>query len=115
MRGHILHTEPPSAPGVIEPFNVRLDRLACKTINKMREMYITPHNRIKESNYKFSDYIIEDQPIRSRRKSLADKIDKYILKPRKHLNILKTEKSWDQWEPPTPIYTCTGKPEAKDN
>ena len=95
--------------------NVRIDRLACKSITKMKQLYNIPKDETKITNYKYSDYIIEDQPLRTRRRSLADHIEKYLLKPRNHKNILKKETDWEDWQPPPPIYTFSGLPSENDN
>ena len=95
----------------IEPMNVRIDRLACKSINKMKSLYNSiPKNENRVTRYKYSDYCIEEQPLRNRRRSVADHIDKYILKPRGHDNLLKKERSWEDWQAPPPIYTFSGLP-----
>ena len=98
----------------IDPMNVRLDRLACKSINKMNSIYSHPTNENRSISYKYSDYTINEQPSRSRRRSVADHIHKYILKPRNHENILKKETPWEDWQPPPPIYTFSGKPVSND-
>ena len=89
----------------IDPMNVRLDRLTNKSLNKMKEMYYLPKNQQREVMYKYSDYALTEPPIRLRRKSLAERIDKHILKPRYHRNFIKDEPICTDWQPPEPIYT----------
>ena len=76
----------------------------------MKTKYYVPKNSPTDVTYRFSDYVIEGDPIRTKRKSLAEQIDKYILKPRKHKNAIKEEILWENWKAPPPIYTHTGKP-----
>ena len=95
----------------IMPINVRIDYLANRCLNKMKEKYINKNNDISEVTYKYGDFKIEGEPIRTKRRSLADRVQKYILDPKKHKNIIKDEKSTSEWEPPDPIYSSTSNKE----
>ena len=88
----------------IDPINVRVSKLNNKMLNKMKELYHLPKNQERFICYKYSDFEIEAEPIRSRKRSLAQHIEKYILKPRATINHIKKEKSREDWEPPNPIY-----------
>ena len=76
----------------------------------MKELYYIPKNVNREIIYKYSEYSIEQEPLRSRRKSLANHIDKYILKERFQNNPIKNIKPLSDWVPPPPIYTGRGIP-----
>lgn len=89
--------------------NVRLDKLACKTLNNMKHKYYVTKNSPTDVTYKYSDFELEGEPIRTKRKSLAAKIEKHILKPRKHKSFIREERPWENWQPPPPIFTYTGK------
>ena len=94
----------------IDPLNIRLDKLACKVYNIMKTKYHVSKNSHTEANYRFPDYEIEGNPLRTKRKSLAEHIEKYILKPRRHKNAIREEILWENWKAPPSIYTHTGKP-----
>ena len=87
-----------------EPINVRIDQLANKMINKMKDLYYIPKDQPRLVNYKYSDFTITTPPLRSHRKTLVQKINKHILKVRKHKLLFKSEPSIANWSPPTPIF-----------
>ena len=89
----------------IDPLNVRIDRMANKALNKMKEQYHFPKNQVPTVNYKYSDFSIQTPPSRTKRKSMALRIEQKILKPRGHKSSIKIEPPVDKWKPPTPIYT----------
>ena len=94
----------------IDPVNIRLDRLACKFLNTMKDMYHIPKRLNRNTKYKYSDFIIEGEPVRTRRRSLADSIEKHILNKRNHNNPIRMEKLLSDWTPPHPIYNGKGNP-----
>ena len=70
----------------------------------MKEIYFTSKDNLREFNYKFSDYKIEDPPIRKRRRTMAEKIDKYLIKPNHQQNLIKLTPPVELWVPPEAIY-----------
>ena len=94
----------------IPPLNVRISKLNNKTLNTMKETYYVKSDQPKNITYKYSDYNINSPPLRKRRRTIAQHIDKHILKPRNHPNVIKEVDSIDTWQEPTPIYTSTFKP-----
>ena len=91
----------------IMPINVRIDYLANRCINKIKDKYIPKKNHITDVNYKYGDFLIEDNPIRTKRRSIVDRVNKYILRPNNHKNIIISEKSISEWKAPSPIYSST--------
>ena len=91
----------------IEPLNVRIDKLCNKVYNKIKEIYYIPKTQNRNTFYKYSDFTLENEPIRKRRKSVAQQVEKHIINPNKGYNPIKTEKPRDQWKPPKPIYTTS--------
>ena len=47
----------------------------------MKDKYLSNNSQISSVSYKFSNYIKKDPPLKRRRKSLLQRIDKYLLKP----------------------------------
>ena len=94
----------------IEAFNVRLDKLANKSFNKMKELYYISKNENRITKYKYSNFEINIEPKRKRRKSLAERIDKHLIVKRRHKNPIKWVKPLDKWLPPPSIYTHKGTP-----
>ena len=72
---------------------------------------MSPKNKEKECFYKYSNYTIETDKLRTRKRSLTQCIDKHISKKRQHKNLLKSEKEYDKWKAPLPIFTYTGIPD----
>ena len=91
----------------LPPLNCRFDQLANKAINRMKEYYNVPKNQERISNYKYSDYSITSPPLRTRRKSIIDRINKNIMKARKQNELFKTEPLIADWSPPQPIYVIS--------
>ena len=95
-----------------EVLNIRIDKLSNKIKNKMKEICYLSKNKVSDINYKYSGYQNEEQPVRSRRKSLLEKIDKYIIQQGK-TNPIKEEPSQEKRKAPTPIFT--GKKQQSHN
>ena len=70
----------------------------------MKDMYYVTKDQDNEITYRFSDYTITQPPIRTRRRTIAQRINKYIIKPNNHKDIIKGVTSLDKWKPPDPIY-----------
>ena len=87
------------------PLNIRISKLANKVNNKAKDYYISSKNYKRPKIYKYSEYEIENPPIRKRRKSLYERVNSKILKIRNHQPIFKKLKSIEKWVPPSPIYT----------
>ena len=83
--------------------------MANKTINKMKELYHVPKEEERLTNYRYSDFEIKTRPLRQRKMTIAERINKFMIKPRNQLNTLKNEPNRDEWVPPDPIYTCNTK------
>ena len=62
----------------IEYLNIRLSRMANKTLNKMKEIHHIPKHKTRATKYKYSDYEIPQSPHKPRKRSLAQRIEKYI-------------------------------------
>ena len=88
----------------IEPYNIRINKLSNKLLNKMKELYHIPKNQSPYFKYKYSNYEITEEPYRSRRRSLSQRINKYILKPNNINNIIISAPTPDKWKPPQPFY-----------
>ena len=89
----------------IDPMNIRIDKQCNKMINNIREQYYIPLNKTRDITYKLSDYEITTEPNRTRRRSVIQRIDKYILNPRSHKNLINETPTIDKWKPPNPIWT----------
>ena len=87
----------------IEPMNVRIDKLATKMLNKMKDMYFYKRNNKPTINYKYDDYEIKLKPLRPKSQSLAKRIDKNILKPNFVNNPIKNVTTISDWKPPDSI------------
>ena len=87
------------------PLNIRISKLANKVNNKAKDYYIPSKKNKRPKIYKYSDYEIENPPLRKQRKSLFERVNSKILKVRNHKPIFKNLKSIEKWVPPTPIYT----------
>ena len=98
----------------LDALNVHVDKLCNKMINKMREIHYLPKREPRSITYKYSDYSIQVPPIRTRRKSIPQHMDKYLFQPRNQRNKIKDEPSIDNWKAPTPIYSST-KPSNNNN
>ena len=87
----------------MEPMNVRIDKLANKMLNKMKDMYFYKRDNKPIVNYKYDEYIIKMKPIRPKSQSLAKKIEKNILKPNFINNSIKNVTTISDWKPPDSI------------
>ena len=88
----------------IEPMNVRIDKLATKMLNKMKDMYFYKRNNKPTINYKYDDYEIKLKPLRPKSQSLAKRIDKNILKPNFVNNPIKNVTTISDWKPPDSLF-----------
>ena len=91
----------------IEALNVRINRLKNKTLNKMKQVYHVTQSQEKNLTYKYSDYTIQIEPHKKKSRTIAQRIEKYLLIPRGQKNIIKEEKSIENWQKPEPIYSST--------
>ena len=89
----------------IEPFNIRINKLANKFENKTKDTFFPKPNEVSNVLYKYSEYTITEPPRRKRRKTLFQKLNKNILQHRNHALILNKVVPIDKWKPPPPIYT----------
>ena len=96
-----LHTETN-----IEALNIRINKLSNKMLNKLKEIHFPKNNNnTNDTYYKYGDYTITTPPIRNKKQTLAQRINKNILKPNFIKNTILHEPTTTQWQPPTPIYT----------
>ena len=91
----------------IEALNVRINRLKNKTLNKMKQIYYNTQNQDDNLTYKYSDFTIQIQPHRKKRRTVAQRIERNLLKPRGQRNTIKDEIDIDEWTKPDPIYSST--------
>ena len=91
----------------LETMNSRLSFLNNKVLNKMRDIYFPAHDRNRIRNYKYSDYTISLPPLRNRRRTIGERIQKYLLTPRNQTNVIKEELPTNEWQPPPPLYSST--------
>ena len=89
----------------IMPLNIRISKLNNKMINKCREIHYPNKGNEIIPHYKFSDYTIKEEPLRKKKQSVAQRIDKNILKINHLKNPILKEPKIEEWTPPTPIYT----------
>ena len=89
----------------IMPLNIRISKLNNKMINKCREIHYPKKGNEIIPHYKFSDYTIKEEPLRKKKQSVAQRIDKNILKINHLKNPILKEPKIEEWTPPTPIYT----------
>ena len=82
--------------------NVRLYKLAKKCINSIINTYSPDINKNPIPFYKFSDYEITEEPLKTRKRPVLQKINKYISNNKKCL-LYKLNKD-DLWPEPEPIY-----------
>ena len=81
----------------IEPFNIRLNRLSKKMMYKAKEKYLNNPTKTEDLFYKLSDYTIESQPLKKKKRSIVERMDKYIFgkdRRRSVLNSLPPEENW---------------------
>ena len=97
----------------MEPLNVRIDRQYHKILNKMKQEYYVTKDQTKEINYKYSDYTINQPTLRTRRRTIAQRIRKYITGPNFHKDIIKDITPMERWKPPDPIYLAHHQPNDK--
>ena len=85
----------------IKAFNVRLHRLSTKSLNTIINNY-SPNSDLNPGLvYKFSDYEITTDPIRTRKRPILQRINKYLSAKRK-CKLFKLNKEWPE---PLPIYS----------
>ena len=89
----------------IQPLNIRISKSNNKLINKCKEIQYPQPEDNTLITYKFSDYIIEDQPKRKRKMTIGQRIHKFILNTNHLNNFIKEEPITSNWIPPTPIIT----------
>ena len=89
----------------IEPLNIRLNRLAKKMAYKAKEKYLNKNNESDDIFYRLSDYIIEEPPLKKKKKSLIMRINKYIYGKGSRKSLLHSlPKDEANWPTPGPIY-----------
>ena len=85
------------------PMNVRLHSLAKKCISKIIDKY-SPNIEVNPINtYKYSDYTITDEPLRKRRRTMLQRINKYISGNKK-CSLYRLNNSV-KWPIPESIFT----------
>ena len=83
-----------------------MNKLSNKMLNKLKEIHFPKNNNnTNDTYYKYGDYTITTPPIRNKKQTLAQRINKNILKPNFIKNTILHEPTTTQWQPPTPIYT----------
>ena len=90
----------------VDPLNIRLSKLNNKIINKMKDLYFPTNGTIAPDDacYKYGDFIISTPPLNKKKLTIAQRINKFIIKPNHHPNVIKDVPSPATWEPPDPIY-----------
>ena len=90
----------------IEPLNIRIDKQNNKMLNKMKELYFPPFDNSSQyfPSYKFGDFVLTSPKKRNKKQTVAQRINKFILKPNSHRNFIKNVPSQNNWTPPEPIY-----------
>ena len=81
--------------------NIRMHKLAKKCLNTIINNYSANINVTPCKVYKFSDYTITENPIKSRKRPILQRINKYLSQNKKCF-LYKLNKQWDY---PDPIYT----------
>ena len=88
----------------IEPLNIRLNKLAKKMLYRTKDKYLSKEAVSDEAYYKLSDYILEGPPLKKRKRSLMDKVNKYIARKSNRRCTLHSLPDEDNWPIPEPIY-----------
>ena len=87
----------------IDAFNVRTYKLAKKCLNTILNTYSSNTDSLPIKNYKYSDYIIKEEPLRKRRRPIIQRINKYLCTAKKcKLYSLNKTNNWDE---PQPMFT----------
>ena len=86
----------------IEPLNIRTHKLAIKTFNKMKNIYSPKTELNPVPYYKYSDYAIEDTPLKQRKRPVLQRIRKFIATNSKQISI-NAIKNPNSWSPPLPL------------
>ena len=89
----------------IIPMNIRLSRLAQKTLNKMKSIYLPPENDTTYEPYnRGSEFIFTNDPHYDPKPSLAEQVNNNIfLHPDRKLELAQF--TYENWELPNPIYS----------
>ena len=88
----------------MEPVNLRLRKLAKKMLYKAKSKYLQHEEEYQYTIYKLSDYSIEEPPLRTKRRSVAERINKYIYKTPDRKNVLHSLPKESLWQDPNPLY-----------
>ena len=88
----------------MEPINVRLNKLAKKMLYKAKIKYLDRSEDANETYYKLSDYLIMEQPLRNRRRTIPERINKYIYRRETRKSILQSLPDEDRWITPEAIF-----------
>ena len=87
----------------LDPFNVRIHKLAKKCLNTILSNYSTNLDLLPITKYKYSNYEIKENPIRKRKRPIIQRIDKYLSRVHKcHLHSLNKPNKWVE---PEPLFT----------
>ena len=87
----------------IDPLNIRLQKLASKGINKLREQYLCNKDNTIVKPYRFSDFEIDLPPHKTKKRTIALRIKKYIYKSNR-IGLLRNCNKPESWKTPSPIY-----------
>ena len=88
----------------MEPLNTRAHKLAIKTLNKMKNVYSPKTELNPVPYYKYSDYSINDIPLKQRKRPVLQRILKHIALGHKKvsINVIKNPNSWAS---PIPLFS----------
>ena len=70
----------------------------------MKDLYFPNKDNIYMPFYKLDNYIISEEPERNKKMSIAQRINKFILKPNHLKNNIIEEPQIIDWIPPNAIY-----------
>ena len=88
----------------IDTINVRLNKLAKKMLYKAKTRYLDRNDCSNDPYYKHSDYLIQDQPLRNKRRTIAERISKYIYRKEGRKSLLHSLPQEDNWVTPEAGY-----------
>ena len=87
------------------PLNVRINKLANKSANKMKALFHYEEGHHPLPSYKYDTaYEINKDPIYLKLPSLSQRIDREIFQPLSLPNPIITAPELHQWKPPLPIF-----------
>ena len=87
----------------IEPINLRLNKLAKKMLYKAKDRYCSKHNTADDIFYRLSDYAIEDPPLKTKKRSISERINKYVYNKSGRKSVLHSLPDETKWKTPTAL------------